>query len=96
MRSVGAPIDLATLGPGGRLLTVCALASPVDLRRVLAPLQEHLSTLSRPRCCGEELDEQATLSGFTRLCRPGRMQAPAIDRGFDGHRLGAFFVRAPT
>ena len=94
MRSVRSPLDLSMLGPGSRLLTVCAVAGPVDLAGVLAPLRGHLSTLARPVDCSGDIDQQAHIAGFTRLCVPGRMQAPAIDRGFDGHPLGAFFVRS--
>ena len=94
MRSATSPIELSMLGPGARYLAVCSLADPVDLRHALAPLQGHLSTLARPQRCAEDIDEQALAAGFARLCTPGRMQAPAIDQGFDGYRLGSFFVRS--
>jgi hypothetical protein len=94
MRSTNSPLDLSTLGPGSRYLAICSLAGPVDLQHILAPLRGHLSTLARPQRCAMAIEEQALAAGFTRLCTPGRMQAPAIDEGLDGHRLGALFVRS--
>ena len=81
--------------PGHRFLRLSPVQESRDLEGALAPVGVHLSSvaLTAPAPRRSELEERLLSLGASRICRPGRMQAPALDWPHDGQSLLAPLVR---
>ncbi len=76
--------------PLWRFIRVHALPDVLALREVLAPHARHVSCAALAGFAGEEealAIELFTSLGASRLCRPGRMQAPPISWRHDGRPI---------
>ena len=81
--------------PGHRFLRLYPVEDRQELEIALAPIGPHLSTaaLAAPPHSRPELANTLLALGATRICRPGRMQAPPLDWPHDGQSLLAPLVR---
>ncbi|MAJ58720.1 MAG: hypothetical protein CBC48_01410 [bacterium TMED88] len=81
--------------PGHRFLRLYPVEETRELENALAPIGPHLSSaalVALPERRAAFADRLLAL-GATRICRPGRMQAPPLDWPHDGQSLLAPLVR---
>ena len=81
--------------PGHRFLRLYPVEEMRELESALAPIGPHLSTAALAALPDKRPEWASTLLalGATRICRPGRMQAPPLDWPHDGQSLLAPLVR---